>query len=194
MKTRVLCLVTDGFEEIEMVTPVDLLRRAGVEMTIVALERRQVEGRSGIQMLADAVLAGIQTADFDSLLLPGGPGVKAMRADGRPAELVREFARGGKWLAAICAAPLVLKDAGVLEGRRFTAHGSTLDELPELVADEPVVLDGTLITSRGAGTAQEFGLALVNAWAGAGKLREVAAAIHAGLGGLHPEWTRFSRG
>lgn len=181
MKMRVMCLVTDGFEEIEMVTPVDLLRRAGVEVTIVALEHRQIVGRSGIRLVGDAVLAEIQTADFDALFLPGGPGVKALRTDGRPAELVREFSHGDKWIAAICAAPLVLKDAGILDGRRFTAHGSTVDELPELVADEPVILDGKLVTSRGAGTAQEFGLALVKQWAGAEKMQEVAAAIHAGL-------------
>lgn len=179
-KPRVLCLVTDGFEEIEMVTPVDLLRRAGMEVVIVALEKREIEGRSGIRLVADAVLDEVSPDAFDALFLPGGPGVKAMRADGRPAALVREFERAGKWIAAICAAPLILKDAGVLGGRRFTAHGSTIGELPDLEAGEPVVRDGRLITSRGAGTAQDFGLELVSEWAGPEAWREVAEAIHAG--------------
>lgn len=181
-KPRVLCLVTDGFEEIEMVTPVDLLRRAGVEVVIVALEKPQVVGRCGIRLVADAVFDDVSPDAFDALFLPGGPGTPAMRADGRPAALIREFERAGKWIAAICAAPLILKDAGVLDGRRFTAHGSTIGELPELVAGEPVVKDGRLITSRGAGTAQEFGLFLVSEWAGPELWREVAEAIHAGMG------------
>lgn len=181
MKSRVLCLVTDGFEEIEMVTPVDLMRRAGIEVIIVSLDRPEITGKTGIRVLADAVLAEVCAEGFQVLFLPGGPGTKAMRADGRPADLAREFSIAGKRIAAICAAPLVLKDAGILAGRRFTAHASTLDELPDAITGEPVVLDGMLVTSRGAGTAMEFGFALVREILGEAKTREVADSIHAWL-------------
>ncbi len=162
MSKRVLCLLADGFEEIETVTPVDLLRRAGATVILAALgEGIHLTGRNGIVLHADARLADLNPAGFDLLLLPGGPGVQTLRADGRPAALAREFAEAGKPVAAICAAPLVLHDAGLLAGRRHTAHDSTYAVLTAADASQPAVSDGPLITARGAGTALEFGLALV---------------------------------
>jgi len=165
MKRRVLCLLTDGIEEIETVTPVDLLRRAGIEVIMAALAARQVTGRSGIRIEADALLADIEASAFDLLLIPGGPGVSAMRADGRPTALARWFSEMQKPVAAICAAPLVLMDASLLRGRRFTAHESAREELESaahgVVLDDRVVIDGGFITSRGAGTAVDFGLAII---------------------------------
>ena len=178
IKTRVLCLLVDGFEEIEAVTPVDLLRRAGVEVVMASLGQGTVTGRCGIRLEADASLESINAGDFDLLLIPGGPGVVVMRADGRPAALAREFHEAGKTVAAICAAPLVLKDAGLLEGRSFTAHFAAHDELPGVSAHR-VVIDGNLITSRGAGTALDFGLALVRRLVGDATADEVAKAIMA---------------
>ncbi len=178
MKTRVLCLLTDGFEEIELVTPVDLLRRAGIEVVIASLHRKTVVGRNGIRVEADVSLAGLDTGKFDLLFIPGGPGVGDLRKDGRAARLAREFAAAGKPLAAICAAPLVLMDAGLLEGKRFTAHQSVRDTLGRALA-ERVVEDGNLITSRGAGTAMDFGLALVARLLGQAAADQVAADIMA---------------
>ena len=178
MKKRALCLLVDGFEEIEAVTPVDLLRRAGVEVVMASLGQGIVTGRCGIRLVADTLLDSVTPADFDLLLIPGGPGVAALRTDGRPAALAREFHEAGKTVAAICAAPLVLKDAGLLEGRNFTAHSAAHDELPG-VSLERVVIDGNLITSRGAGTALDFGLALVRCLAGDAAADEVAKAIMA---------------
>jgi protein deglycase len=178
MKKRVLCLLVNGFEEIEMVAPVDLLRRAGAEVVLASLEALpQAVGRCQITIHADALLREVDTQDYDLLFLPGGPGVKALRADGRPAKLAREFVQAGKPVAAICAAPLVLADAGLLSGRRFTAHFSTQTELPQALAAEKVVTDGLIITSRGAGTVVEFGLALVQHLFGAAAATEVAKAI-----------------
>jgi 4-methyl-5(b-hydroxyethyl)-thiazole monophosphate biosynthesis len=181
MATRVLCLLTDGFEEIETITPVDLLRRAGAEVVLTSITGRlAVRGRCDVTMQADRLLeSGAEVADFDLLLLPGGPGVKALRADGRPAQLARLFAREGKSIAAICAAPTVLADAGLLAGRRFTAHFSVHSELPGALGAERVVEDGLLLTSRGAGTALDFGLALVRRLFGEAKATEVATAIMA---------------
>lgn len=180
MKPRVLCLMADGFEEIETVAPVDLLRRAGAEVVMASVfPSIHLTGRSGITMHADALLADVMEQDFDLLFVPGGPGVKALRADGRPAALARRFAEQDKLVTAICAAPTVLHDAGLLAGRKFTAHFSVYDELPEASKEpgERVVRDGRLITSRGAGTAVEFGLALVEALLGREKSREVAASV-----------------
>lgn len=160
MKKRVLCLLVDGFEEIELVTPVDLLRRAGVEVVIAALHGKAATGRCGIHLGADAELANLDPASFDLLFVPGGPAVGAIRSDGRAERLARSFAAADKPVAAICAAPLVLKDAGLLEGRRFTAYHSVREELGGGL-DERVVIDGNIITSRGAGTAFDFALALI---------------------------------
>jgi 4-methyl-5(b-hydroxyethyl)-thiazole monophosphate biosynthesis len=178
MKKRVLCLLVDGFEEIETVTPIDLLRRAGVEVVMASLGQGTVTGRCGIRLEVDATFDLINASDFDLLLIPGGPGVGALRADGRPAGLAREFHDSGKIVAAICAGPLVLKDAGLLEGRDFTAHSAAHDELPGVSPDR-VVIDGNLITSRGAGTALDFGFALVRQLAGDAAADEVAKAIMA---------------
>jgi protein deglycase len=180
MSKRVLCLLAPGFEEIETVTPIDLLRRAGAEVIVASINGEQsVTGRSQITLRSDAALADVANEDFDLLIVPGGPGVKALRADGRPAKLAEAFHRSGKVVAAICAGPTVLKDAHLLENRRFTAHFSVHEELPDALAEERVVRDGEILTSRGAGTAVDFGLALVQALFGAEKSSEIAKAIMA---------------
>ncbi len=178
MQPRVLGLLFPGFEEIETLAPVDLLRRAGAVVVLASLHGEEwVTGRCQVTVRADAALAAVEAEPFDLLLLPGGPGVKAVRADGRAAALARRLAEAGRTVAAICAAPTVLADAGLLAGRRYTAHFSVHDELPGALAGERVVEDRAVITSRGAGTALEFGLALVRHLFGEARAREVAAAI-----------------
>jgi 4-methyl-5(b-hydroxyethyl)-thiazole monophosphate biosynthesis len=178
MKKRALCLLVTGFEEIETIAPIDLLRRAETEVVIASLGKEKlVTGRCGMTIEADVILGDVFEQSFDLLLLPGGPGVKALRTDGRPAKLAKSYADAGKIVAAICAAPTVLADAGLLTGKRFTAHFSVHSELPGVLAEERVVKDGNIITSRGAGTAIEFGLALVSELFGSPKAEEVAKAI-----------------
>ena len=158
----VLLLLAEGFEEIEAITPVDLLRRAGAEVTTASLaEGIHVIGRTGVTVHADAALTEVRDRAFDLVILPGGPGVKHLRADARVRELVQRQHLAGRWLAAICAGPAVLHDAGLLDGRRYTAHFSVAGELPAILAGERVVADGRLLTSRGAGTALDFALLLV---------------------------------
>jgi len=158
----VLALLGDGFEEIETVTPIDLLRRAGVDVIVAAVAHDQrVVGRSGLTLVADKLLAEITTPLFDCLFLPGGPGVKHLRASVQVLDLVRAHHAADRWIAAICAAPTVLHDAGLLEHRRYTAHFSVASELPRILDDQRVVIDGKILTSRGAGTALDFGIALV---------------------------------
>jgi protein deglycase len=158
----VLVVLADGFEEIEAIAPIDLLRRAGAEVTIATLNASiHVRGRCGVIVHADTLLATTDGKLFDCVVLPGGPGTALLRADPRVHALVQRHNEAGRWIAAICAAPTVLKDAGVLKGKRFTAHPSVAGELPDTRHGERLVVDGNLITSRGAGTAVEFGLHLV---------------------------------
>jgi len=180
MNKRVLCLITDGFEEIETITPVDLLRRGGVEVIITSMgEGIHVTGRSGITMHADAKFAEVDVSTFDLLFIPGGPQVAALRVDARVLTTARIFASAGKAIAAICAAPLVLHEAGLLNGKAYTAHDSTYSELVDAKPDQRVVMDGNLITSRGAGTALDFGLTLLAYLSGAEESARVAKAIMA---------------
>jgi len=174
----VLTLLAEGFEEIEATAPIDLLRRAGAEVVVAALgEGIHVTGRAGITVHATTTLAAVESTTFDCVFLPGGPGTKHLRADPRVRARVLGQHTGGRWIAAICAAPTVLNDAGLLAGRRYTAHFSVAAELPDLLANERVVVDGNIITSRGAGTAVEFGLVLVEKLFSSDKSREVAASI-----------------
>jgi protein deglycase len=158
----VLTILAEGFEEVEAITPIDLLRRAGAEVTLAAIgDGIHVTGRNGITMHADTMLGTVETMDFDCVFLPGGPGVKHLRDDPRVRSMVLRHANAKRWVAAICAAPTVLNDVGLLAGRRYTAHFSVAHELPAILAEHRVVVDGQLLTSRGAGTALDFGLLMV---------------------------------
>ncbi|WP_404422044.1 DJ-1 family glyoxalase III [Nibricoccus sp. IMCC34717] len=178
---QVIAILPEGFEEIEAITPIDLLRRAGITVRIVALgSEMHVTGRTSVTVHTEGPLhdRDLHTA-WDLVFLPGGPGVKHLRADPRVRELVQRQAQAGRWLAAICAAPTVLADAGVLKGHRYTCHFSVAPEMPDRLAAERVVIDRKIITSRGAGTAVDFGLALVGLLAGEKASSDVAGAIMA---------------
>jgi protein deglycase len=175
----VLVPLADGFEEIEAFAPVDLLRRAGVLVTTASLnEGIHVTGRSGIIAHADTTLAMLAPdQDFDLLFLPGGAGVKHLRADTRVRDRVLRQHAAGRWLAAICAAPTVLNDCGLLAGRRYTAHFSVASELPDILSREKVVTDGKITTSRGAGSGIDFGLHLIALLTSPDKSSEISKAI-----------------
>lgn len=174
----VLTILAEGFEEVEAVTPIDLLRRAGAEVTLATIGTGiHLTGRNGMTMHADTMLSNVEATDFDCVFLPGGPGVKLLRDDPRVREVVKRHASAGRWIAAICAAPTVLNDIGLLQGKRYTAHFSVANELKEIRANERVVVDGNLLTSRGAGTALDFGLLLVEKLFSAEKAEEVSKSI-----------------
>ena len=176
----VLVILAEGFEELEAVAPIDLLRRAGADVKVAALgEGIHVTGRNQLTIHADSTLSSVDGMSFDCLLLPGGPGVSRMRDDPRVSAWVRRQHESNGWIAAICAAPTLLMGSGILAGRRYTAHFSVGRELPEALLDERVVCDGRLITSRGAGTAVEFGLMLVEKLFSAEKANDVARSISA---------------
>jgi 4-methyl-5(b-hydroxyethyl)-thiazole monophosphate biosynthesis len=176
----VLVFLAEGFEEIEVVAPLDLLRRAGAAVTTAAVgDGIHVTGRSGVTLHSDTTASAIEETPFDCVLVPGGPGVAHLRTDSRVLARLRRQNESSGWIAAICAAPVVLKDAGVLAGRRHTAHFSVASELPDALLSERVVVDGHLITSRGAGTAFEFGLRLVEVLFSADKASEVSRSVSA---------------
>jgi 4-methyl-5(b-hydroxyethyl)-thiazole monophosphate biosynthesis len=177
--TSALVLLPEGFEELEAVAPIDVLRRAGVDVVVAGLTASPlVTGRCGMTLRVDTPLESVPAGrTFDLLLLPGGPGVKLLRADVRVRALVLAQHVAGRWLAAICAAPTVLGDAGLLTGRRYTCHPSVAAELPDRLADERVVVDGKIITSRGAGTAIDYGLVLAGLLVSPAQRDDVARAI-----------------
>jgi 4-methyl-5(b-hydroxyethyl)-thiazole monophosphate biosynthesis len=176
----VLAILAEGFEEIEAITPIDLLRRADVVVTTAALgDGIHVTGRSGITVHADTTLVALGERTFDCIFLPGGPGVALLRADPRVRTLVQAQSAADRWLAAICAAPVVLHDAGLLAGRRYTAPFSVAAELPAILAAERTVADGRILTGRGAGTALDFALLLVESLVSVEKASAIAASVAA---------------
>lgn len=178
---RVLVPLAEGFEELEAVTIVDLLRRAGVEVVTAGLSPGPVKASRGTVIVPDATLDAALAQDWDMVVLPGGmPGAKHLNEDTRIKALLRKMAESGKFTGAICAAPMVLAEAGLLSGKRATSYPGFVDRmnLPDVtyVAD-PVVQDGKVITSRGPGTAMDFALTLIEALVGRAKREEVEAAL-----------------
>ncbi|VFN01234.1 MAG: 4-methyl-5(b-hydroxyethyl)-thiazole monophosphate biosynthesis [Candidatus Kentron sp. G] len=181
-KKSVLVILGNGFEEIEALAPVDLLRRAQVPCQMASVESgRLVTGRNGVRVEADVSFEEVRHRTFDALIIPGGPGTMELRKKTAVLEMVRAHRQQDKLVGAICAAPVVLLDAGVLPGPRHTGHITIVNELPGIEQGQAVVVDGKVITSRGAGTAIEFGLALVSALAGEEVAVEVAKSIHHGI-------------
>ncbi len=162
--TTVLIPMAEGVEEMEAVILIDVWRRAGWQVVAAAVTPMPIRASRGVRLLADAEweTACLRT-DFDLLALPGGlGGTEALCKTPSVLEAVRRFHSAGKYVAAICAAPLVLQAAGILDGVRATCHPGTADQLTATRwSPERVVRDGRLFTSQGPGTAFEFALALV---------------------------------
>lgn len=162
---RVLVPLAEGCEELEAVTIVDLLRRAGIEVTSAGLRGGPVTCSRGTVILPDTTLDSVLDQDFDMIVLPGGlPGAEHLEDDVRLRQLLDRHARAGGFTAAICAAPKVLASAGLLEGRRATSYPGVLEALNSAhieVTEHPVEVDGKVVTSRGPGTAMDFALTLI---------------------------------
>lgn len=162
----VLIPLADGFEELEAVTLIDLLRRADIRVTTASLGPQQTLTASRqVTLVADTLLDDVLEEDFDMLLMPGGqPGTNNLLADPRIHALIKRLQQQGKYLAAICAAPMVLAAAGVLDGKRATSYPGALNatQYPLItLVDEAIVVDGQILTSRGPGTAMDFALMLI---------------------------------
>jgi 4-methyl-5(b-hydroxyethyl)-thiazole monophosphate biosynthesis len=176
----VLVPLAEGFEEIEAVTIVDVLRRAGLSVQVAGLVPGTVRGAHGIELVPDTTLERVASASVSALVLPGGmPGTTHLMQDARVLALVRELDAAGRMVAAICAAPMVLSAAGILAGRSVTSYPSVRSRLVAAeVLDQPrVVRSGSVLTSQGVGTALEFALALAAELAGEAKARELREAL-----------------
>lgn len=178
---KVLVPLAPGFEDLEAVTLVDLLRRAGVEVITASLTPGLVQGARGIRVEADAQLDAVLDLDFDMIALPGGmPGAENLKRDRRILALLRKMAAAGKFTAAICAAPIALAEAGLLDGKKATSYPGFVDKLnlPHTTyLDDAVVVDGRVVTSRGPGTAMDFALTLIALLAGEAKREQVEAGL-----------------
>ena len=166
MSPCVLVPLATGCEEIEAVTIIDLLRRAKIEVTVASLEADAVTASRGVRLLADVTLDAVADSSFDLIVLPGGAeGARRLGHDSRLAALLTRQIEQGRRVAAICAAPVVFAQAGLLNNRRATAYPGSLEPLgvPGLVLEDTaaVVMDGPIITSRGPGTAMDFALFLI---------------------------------
>ncbi len=160
---HVVVPLADGFEEIEAVAVVDILRRAGLRVTVAGVDGDEAVGSHGMRIRCDARLDDVTPREADAVVLPGGlPGTRRLAESEAVASLVRHVNGREGLVAAICAAPTVLAGLGLLEGRRATSHPAHRDEMgPCRYETAAVVRDGNVVTSRGAGTAVEFALELV---------------------------------
>ena len=182
MTKRVLVPLAEGFEEMEAVILVDVLRRAGIDVALAGLEGPgPVLGSRGSAVVAEGDWDEAAREPYDAIALPGGlGGTRAMCDDERVVEAVRWNHASGRPTAALCAAPLVLARAGLAEGRALTSHPSVRDDLAAqgaAVRTDRVVRDGVLVTSQGPGTAMEFALALAADLVGQEAADEVSSAM-----------------
>ncbi len=175
-----------GFEELEAVTVIDLLVRAGISVISAGLEPGPVRGSRGVVLVPDMTLDEALAREFDMVVLPGGAaGADNLDKDPRVLRLLRNMAGSGKFTAAICAAPKVLANAGLLDGRRATSYPGFVDQmdLPTTTyVTDAVVQDGTVVTSRGPGTAMDFALRLIELLVGRAKRDQVETGLVRSLG------------
>jgi protein deglycase len=176
---RVLVPLAEGCEELEAVTIIDILRRAGILVVTAGLVAGPVRASRGVTLVPDTELDEVLTQAFDMIVLPGGKGgADRLAADMRVRDLLIKAARAGRYTAAICAAPRVLAEAGLLAGRHATSFPGILDDMPGItLSRDSVVQDGTIITSRGPGTAMDFALELVRLLLGDAARGQVEASL-----------------
>ena len=174
---KIVIPLAPGFEETEAVTVIDILRRAGLDTVTAAVSDNPVKGSHNIKITADIMLN--ENDKYEAIVLPGGmPGTTNLKKDKRIISLIRSISANGGITAAICAAPIVLAEAGVLSGKNYTCYPGFENEIKDaFFSTEPVVADGNIITSRGAGTAIPFALKLVEVFAGGKKAQDIKESL-----------------
>jgi 4-methyl-5(b-hydroxyethyl)-thiazole monophosphate biosynthesis len=187
MAKKVIVLLAQGFEEVEAITPIDYLRRAGIEVCTVAIgQDRTITGAHGIGVLADTDLQELAkqgktgAGAWDGILLPGGqPGASNIAASREAGSLLKEFAAAGKWVCAICASPaVVLAPLGLLRNRRFTCFPGMESQVSDAHwSEDPVVIHENFITSRAAGTAGAWATAIIGKLLNEGAGKKIASAV-----------------
>ncbi|MCS6875782.1 MAG: DJ-1/PfpI family protein [Aquificaceae bacterium] len=173
---RVAIILAEGFEEVEAVAPIDVLRRAGVEVVIAGLTPDPVPSARNVKIVPDTTVDSLNSEELDLIILPGGAGgVEKLKQDPRVEKLVKAMEEKKKLIGAICAAPTALAKFGVLQGRKATVYPSLIEDIkPAQFVDSPVVEDQNIVTSQGPGTALLFGLKLAERLVGKDKAQEVA--------------------
>lgn len=175
---NVLVLLKNGFEEIEALTVVDYLRRADIKVDMVSTQDElTIQGAHGIKVEANIMLSDVISEDVDLLYIPGGmPGALDLKNDPRVVDLVKEIDKRGRIVAAICAGPIVLEEAGVIEGKEVTSFPGFEGQLPSIgkYSEELVVVDENIVTSRGPATAVYMALQIIELLKGS-KVRESIA-------------------
>jgi 4-methyl-5(b-hydroxyethyl)-thiazole monophosphate biosynthesis len=175
---RILMPLAEGFEEIEAITVIDILRRADIDVVVAGLNDGLIEGAHKVKVQPDADLDELNLGEFDCLVLPGGfPGYVNLEKDDRVITMVKQMNRAGKCVAAICCAPYLLMKAGILQGKRATVSPSGKAKMAAYArySEDRVVVDGNLVTSQSPGTAMEFALKLVEVLSGVEKMRQIKA-------------------
>jgi protein deglycase len=182
---KVLVPLAPGFEEIEAITVIDILRRAGIEVVVAGTQAGLIEASRKTKHAPDCTLDEVRPDDFDMIILPGGqPGATNLRNDQRVRKAIETLQAKNRRIAAICAAPTVLAAYGVLKDRSATCHPSVRAEIASVakhISDERVFVDGPVITSQSAGTAMEFAFKLVEILCGSDKAAEVNRGVLARL-------------
>ena len=183
----VYMLLGTGFEETEAVTPIDLLRRAGVSVATVGIGGKVITGSHGIPVTADMELGQMDLTQLDMIVLPGGmKGVASIKGCPEALEAVRFAWENGRFVAAICAAPTILAMLGITDGKRATCYPGCEDQMGSAhMVCAPAVTDGKLITGTSAGCAVPFGLALIAALKGQAAAQAVLIHVH----GIGPRWS-----
>lgn len=171
--TSVLVPLAQGCEELEAITITDLMVRAGFDVTTAGLDDKPVVAARGTRILPDTQIDSVVEKHFDMIVLPGGlPGADFLRDNVTLQKILKNHAQNGKYIAAICAAPKVLANAGLLENKTATSYPGVLDALDlknTVVKSSAIEVDGKIITSRGPGTAMDFTLKLIELLAGVEK-------------------------
>lgn len=175
--SHVLVPLAQGCEELEAITITDLLVRAGISVTTCGLDERPVKASRGTTIIPDTSINNVMTETFDLIVLPGGlPGADHLRDDAQLQSLMKKQVEENKYLAAICAAPKALAQAGLLDGKTATSYPGVLEALNNKnisISTRAVEIDGNIVTSRGPGTAMDFALTLIELLAGKEKRDEV---------------------
>jgi 4-methyl-5(b-hydroxyethyl)-thiazole monophosphate biosynthesis len=177
---KALVPIANGSEEMEAVIIIDTLRRAQWDVTVAGLTAGTITASRGVKLVPDTTWDQINPDDFDIILLPGGfGGTEALMAHAGVQQALKDFNEKGKWIGSICAAALALNEAGILEGKKFTCYPGVELKLPAGIqpVNEPVVVDGRLITSQGPGTAFEFALKIIAECDSPNKSAEVRAGL-----------------
>lgn len=177
----VVVFLADGFEEVEALAPVDLMRRAGLDVKLAGVTGMKVTGSHGIQVEADLAAEDVDLSQVQAMMLPGGlPGTPNLEASPAVQACIDGCVKEGKLVAAICAAPSILAHKGLLQGKNATAFPNFQKDLTEggaVLSEAYVCRDGQFLTGRGMGVATQFGLALVEALVSPEKAREIRSSI-----------------